>query len=347
MRRLLLPFSWLFGAFVKLRNHLYDTGRLKSFSFDIPVISVGNLNTGGTGKTPHCLFLLQKLQHICKPGFVSRGYKRKTQGRILADKHSSASDIGDEPKLVKYHHEDIPVMVGAERIMAIPELLMQVEGTNCIVLDDAFQHRKVVPALSILLTEYADLYTRDYLLPAGNLREHSKESRRADIIIVSKCPQSINLAERQAIRRELSPNKDQILLFSRLKYMPAYHLLNKELLLDWKQKKNILLCCGIARRQALIQYLNSKDLNLTIKAYSDHFYFLEKDLKNIDRLFNTLQEDTIILTTEKDAMRFLLHEDWIRDRAWPIYALPIQVAMSDDDNELLFGELERVIEKPF
>lgn len=261
----------------------------------------------------------------------------------MADAHSTAWDIGDEPMLVKHHYPDVPVAVGEERIMAIPGLMMEAEGTDCVILDDAFQHRKVIPSLSILLTDYSDLYTRDELLPSGNLREPVTSAERANIIIVTKCPRTINLAERQAITAELRPKNEQIVLFSWLDFDPAYHLLEPSRKLDWSSIENVLLCCGIARRQSLLQYFDQQTVKLEVKAYSDHFYFLEKDLKQIDRTFDQLAKPGVIMTTEKDAMRFLLFRKFIEEQSWPIFALPIRVAMSIEDENKLFERIRKIL----
>ena len=201
---LLFPFSLLYGFGVNMRNFFYQTKMLRSVSFDVPVISVGNLSVGGAGKTPHIEYLIELLRPYLHVATLSRGYKRKTEGFIAVLPEHSAIQVGDEPLQYKRKYQDVFVTVSENRAFGIPKLMMQKPDTQVILLDDAFQHRAVKPGLNILLTEYSNLYTRDFLLPMGRLREWSGAAKRADTIVVTKCPFSLTAEDKQQIIKELT-----------------------------------------------------------------------------------------------------------------------------------------------
>ena len=218
VRILLFPFSVLYAVIIWIRNWCYDKHILQSTSFNLPIICVGNLSAGGTGKSPMVEFLIKTLKNQFKVAVLSRGYKRKTSGYALAGEDSTALDIGDEPMLFHSKFPEIAVAVGEERIVAIPQLLHDRPGTEAIILDDAFQHRSVKAGLNIILTDYSNLFTRDWYLPTGDLRDERRSSRRAQIIVVTKCPEQLSEAQREETKREINPLPGQQLFFSTIRY---------------------------------------------------------------------------------------------------------------------------------
>ncbi len=299
LRYLLFPFAVLYDLITRSRNFLYDIGVLKSISFDIPVIAVGNLSVGGTGKTPFIEYLVSKyLKENKKIAILSRGYKRKTKGFILLNDTHTALDVGDEPlQFFKKFGKQISIAVDAKRVNGIKQLL-KLKSFDIILLDDAFQHRSVKASTYILLTKYQDLYTNDYLLPTGNLREHKNGAKRADIIVVSKCPSDLSKQEQNRIQSELNLKANQKLLFSTITYDNELKGGNP-LHIEKLKHKEIILVTGIANPSPLIIYLKSKHIKIKHLNYPDHYFFSNKDIKNI----NQLSKNHIILTTEKDFVR--------------------------------------------
>ena len=330
VRLLLYPFALIYGAVVWMRNRLYDTGFFSSVSFSVPVISVGNLSVGGTGKTPHVEYLIRLLQYQYRVATMSRGYKRRTQGFLLADENTNALRIGDEPMQYHMKYPEVTVSVSEERITGIPRLLQQKPDTEIVLLDDAYQHRSVKPGLNILITDYARPFYKDYILPYGRLRESRAAYSRADVIIVSKCPAVINEEEARIIRQDINPLPHQQIFFSTLRYHTAYDFFtNVPVLLDGKQ---VLVVCAIAKPEQLVKYVTQKAERVHTLSYPDHHYFVSKDLEEIKAAYDNWKEkDTIILTTEKDAARLQLHQDKLRSWNVTISVLPVQV-------EILFNE---------
>lgn len=321
-RYLLLPFSLLYGAAVWVRNRLYDKNILKSASFNFPIICIGNLAAGGTGKTPMVEYLVRLLKNDYQTATLSRGYKRKTRGFAIAGNNTTALEIGDEPMQFHQKFPDITVAVGEERLVAIPQLLHEKPGTQVILLDDAFQHRPVKAGLNILLTEYKNLYTRDLMLPAGDLRDVRSSRHRADIIIVTKCKPSLSESEKEEIRKEIDPDEHQHLYFTCISYTRPHHLFSKALS-DIRPETEILLVCGIANPAPLKEYLATHMHSYEMLRYPDHHIFHSDDLADIKKHFSKMASaDRIILTTEKDAVRLLKFEEELKD--FPIYVLPIE-----------------------
>lgn len=320
-RYLLLPITWIYGGIIWLRNKLYDKNILKSSSFNFPVICVGNLATGGTGKTPMTEYLVRLLKKDYKTATLSRGYKRKTTGFAIADGDTTALEIGDEP--MQFHHKfpDVTIAVGEERVVAIPQLLHQRPETEVIILDDAFQHRQVQAGLNIILTDYANLYTRDLILPAGDLRDVRSSNKRADIIIVTKCKPGLTEAEKLKIMAEINPTAKQTVYFTAIVYDKPYHLFTKQVIdiTDY----NILLVCGIANPAPLKVYLTQHTHSYDMLRYADHHIFHSNDLKDIKERFEKINsERKVVLTTEKDAVRLEKFVAQLED--FPIYVVPIQ-----------------------
>ncbi|MFT3680482.1 MAG: tetraacyldisaccharide 4'-kinase [Ferruginibacter sp.] len=321
-RYLLFPFSFIYGAVIWVRNWLYDKNYLKPASFNFPIICVGNLAVGGTGKTPMAEYLIRLLKDEFKTATISRGYKRKTKGYGLADENTSALDIGDEPMQFHKKFPDISVAVGEERLVAIPQLLQDKPETNVIILDDAFQHRAVKAGLNILLTECDDLYTRDFLLPAGDLRDNRKSAARADIIVVTKCRHSITEEKKADIIKELAPLPHQAIYFTEIIYARPYHLFTK-LPASMSNSTDVLLVTGIANPKPLKDFLTHHVHTYDMLRYPDHHIFDSDDLKDIKKQFEkTASSDKIILTTEKDGVRLQKFEAELS--GLPIYVIPIQ-----------------------
>lgn len=323
IRILLVPLSLVYGAIVWLRNRLFDKNILKSSSFNLPVICVGNLSAGGTGKSPMVEFLLKKLQVPYKVAVLSRGYKRKTSGYALAREGTTALEIGDEPMQFHLKFPDVIVAVGEERIVAIPQLLHDRPGTQVIVLDDAFQHRTVKAGFNILLTDYSNLFTRDWFLPTGDLRDEKSSYCRADVLIVTKCPATLEADERKSIAAEIRPLPHQRLFFSAISYSQPYHIVTKKTI-DLDTSTEVLLVSGIANPAPLKKYLQEVTETYYEIVYSDHHIFSIDDLKEIMKRFEAVQASKkIIITTEKDAVRLIKFEQQLKEL--PLYVLPIEI----------------------
>ncbi|MFN5422798.1 MAG: tetraacyldisaccharide 4'-kinase [bacterium] len=343
-RLFLFPISFLYGLIIKCRNFLYDKKVIEGVTFNIPIIGVGNLSVGGTGKSPMVDYLASLLKDKYPIAILSRGYKRRTSGYVLADENTTAIEIGDEPMQFHLKHPDISVSVGEKRIEAIPQLLYDRPETKLIILDDAFQHREINAGLNILLSEYSNLYTRDFFLPTGDLRDQQSSAVRSDVIVVTKCPTDVTEHQRFLIMRELAPSSHQHLFFTTIKYNTPYHIVNG------KQKKlskdaEILLVCGIANPEPLTAYIHEMTSTYDALFFSDHHIFSIDDLTDIVNRFNRIKtENTIILTTEKDAVRLVKFRDKLIDL--PFYVLPISFDFLFDQ-EKEFKELIMQYPKTF
>jgi tetraacyldisaccharide 4'-kinase len=328
-RFVLLPFSILYGFILWVRNKLYDKNILQSISFNFPIICVGNLAVGGTGKTPMVEYLIRLLKEDYKVATMSRGYKRKTKGFAIANQNTTALDIGDEPMQFYKKFPDITVSVAEERLVSIPQLLHDKPETSVLILDDAFQHRQVKAGLNILLTEYKDLFTRDFILPAGDLRDNKASYKRADIVIVTKCKSHLTEEEKINIIAEIKPLSHQKVFFSKIEYGSPYHLFNKqEKFLS--PDTNILLVCGIANPKPIKEILNTYAATYDMMRFRDHHIFSIDDLKEIKKQYEKLDsENKIILTTEKDGVRLAKFENELKEL--PVYVFPIK-------HKILFGE---------
>ena len=328
-RFVLFPLSILYWIIIWIRNKLYDKKILSSVSFNFPIICVGNLSVGGTGKTPMVEYLVRLLKDEYKVATMSRGYKRKTKGFAIANENTTAIDIGDEPMQFYKKFPEITVSVAEERLVSIPQLLHDKPDTRVIILDDAFQHRQVKAGLNILLTEYRDLFTRDFVLPAGNLRDLKSSYKRADIIIVTKCKSHLTEEEKNKIIAEIKPLAHQKIYFTKIEYGSPYHLFNKEEKF-LSPDTNILLVCGIANPKPIKEVLNTYAATYDMMRYRDHHIFSIDDLKEIKEQFEQMEtENKIILTTEKDGVRLVKFENELKDL--PIYVFPIR-------HKILFGE---------
>lgn len=331
-----------------IRNRLYDNGVLTSVEFDLPVIAVGNLSVGGTGKTPHVEYLIRLLKDHYKTATLSRGYNRKTKGYILAGPQSTAADIGDEPMQFHQKFPGITVCVGEERMLAVPQLLGDQPDTAVILLDDAFQHRSIKPGLNLMVTDHSRLFTRDHVVPAGRLREGRKGYHRADGIIVSKCPPNISLQEKAAIEREIAPLPHQRVFFTSLQYGQPYPMLPGGPA-QLPPNASILVACGIARPEPLVQHLLQKHTNVHLLAFPDHYYYTQKDLDKMKLELEQLDgTHKFIVTTEKDAVRLHLLQERIEAMQLPVMVMPVEVSFlfeaAGSFNSYIFDYVAKAIE---
>lgn len=304
LRFLLFPFAILYNLVTTIRNWCFDLGILKSTSFDIPVIAVGNLSVGGTGKTPQIEYLIRLLKNNYTIAVLSRGYKRKTNGFITIDSTHSAEDVGDEPlQFFKKFSNKITVAVDTNRTNGIEQFLQSKKPPQIVLLDDAYQHRKVKASFYILLTKYDDLYIDDLLLPTGNLRESKQGAKRANCIIVTKCPTNLSFESQEKISRKLRPAKNQQVFFTSIEYDSELKG-DKKISVKELKNKEIVLVTGIANPTPLLNYLTKENVRFTHLQFPDHHNFSTKDIIKINRIFSTIpSEEKIILTTEKDYVR--------------------------------------------
>jgi tetraacyldisaccharide 4'-kinase len=322
LRKLLFPFSIMYGLITRIRNFLFDKGYLKSTSFTIPIIAVGNLSVGGTGKTPQIEYLIRLLYKNYKIATLSRGYKRKSKGYFLANENATASILGDEPFQFHQKFPEIVVAVDENRTNGIQQLLSLENKPEVILLDDAFQHRKVKAGFYILLTAYNDLYANDFILPAGNLRESRKGAKRADIIIVTKCPENLSTNEQNSIKNKLKLAIHQQLYFTFIVYDDFIYSKNNKISLNEIKTSSKLIIAGIAKPEPFFDYLKSNDDECV--AFPDHHDFTENDLVEITKK----AKGKIIITTEKDYVR--LQEKLKVDT---LFYLPIKSSFIDNKED--------------
>ena len=332
----LQPLSWLYGLGVNFRNMLFEMGILKSRSFDVPVISVGNITVGGTGKTPHVEYLIRLLKDNFKVAVLSRGYKRKTHGFLRADKNSTVRDIGDEPFQMKTKFPDITVAVDGKRTRGITQLTSGDSDSqpDVILLDDAFQHRYVKPGINIMLVDYHHLIIYDRLLPSGRLREPVKSKDRADIVIITKCPTDMKPMEYRVITKAMSLYPYQQLFFSTHVYEPPRPVFpkNAKTLGNFKDM-NVLLLSGIASPEQMLIDLQERASQITPLSFSDHHNFSQKDIMHINEVFAGLPSPKVIITTEKDETRLLNTEGLSDEVKRSLYVLPVKVSFMLDQEE--------------
>ncbi len=321
LRYILFPIVPIYFIVTWTRNKLYDLGWKKSKSYNFPVICVGNLSVGGTGKSPMIEYLIRLLKTDYNLATLSRGYKRETNGFKLADTLVSAKTVGDEPfQFYNKFGNDILVSVDANRQHGISSLRDLENKPDVILLDDAFQHRKVKAGFNVLLTTYNTLYADDIVLPTGNLREPKAGAKRANMIVVTKCPESITIQEKERITKKLKPESNQTVFFSSISYSNKLFSNSNET--NFSELTSFTLVTGIANANPLVNYLKSKQLDFKHLNYKDHHVFSEKDINDLAKL-------DFIVTTEKDFMR-LKTETRLQDK---LYYLPIEITI---DNKELF-----------
>jgi tetraacyldisaccharide 4'-kinase len=318
IRNIAFPLVPVYYAVTWLRNTLYDLGLKKSTSYSFPVICVGNLSVGGTGKTPMIEYLIDLLKEDYRIATLSRGYKRKSKGFQLANEFSSAESLGDEPfQFYNKFKNTILVAVDTDRTNGIAQLKQLDNAPDVILLDDAFQHRKVKAGFNILLTTYNKPYFEDFVLPTGNLRESSKGAKRANMIIVTKCPDNLSETEKNRFIKSINPNKNQNVFFSHIEYSND--------IFSETNKKNIdsvadfTLVTGIANANPLVDFLKKKNLQFEHLNFNDHYEFSSEDIKELDK-------KELIITTEKDFMRLKQFQS-LKDK---LFYLPIKVRINDE-----------------
>jgi tetraacyldisaccharide 4'-kinase len=314
LRKLLFPFAILYGIVTAVRNFMYDKGILKSATFNIPVIAVGNLSVGGTGKTPQIEYLIRLLSNQYKVAVLSRGYKRKSGGFVLADGKANAETLGDEPFQFFTKFPNISVAVDADRKNGIEQLLA-LQKPEIILLDDAFQHRKVKAGFYILLTSYGDLYADDFVLPTGNLRECRSGAKRADVVIVTKCPETLTTEAQNEIRNRLKLDENQELYFTFIDYDDKVYSEGNSIEISDIRQSGKILVAGIARPKPFFDYLKGE--NNMVLEFPDHHDFTENEIADI----KSKAANEKIITTEKDFMRL---KDSILESQ--LYYLPIKSA---------------------
>jgi len=338
----LYPLAWIYGLIVTLRNKFFDWGVFSSETFPVPVISIGNITVGGTGKTPHTEYLIDLLSRNFRVAVLSRGYKRKTRGFVLADENSGSAQIGDEPLQMFRKFPSITMAVDENRPRGIRNLLDLPENQkpDVILLDDAFQHRYVKPSLSILLTDSNRPFYDDYLLPAGRLRENPENHKRADIIIFTKCPDNYTSGDYQIHAEKINLQPHQQLFFSSFRYknlLPVFSDINppREKTLEKLNLENyeFLLVAGLADPSGLIEYIKEYNANLQIIVYPDHHEFTHKEIQTMKNFIKTTNgKNKLIITSEKDAMRLINNPFVPEDIKAYIYYLPIEVVVLFNEN---------------
>lgn len=349
----LRPLSWFYGLGVGFRNMLFEMGILKSRPYSLPVISVGNITVGGTGKTPHVEYLVRLLKDKANVAVLSRGYKRKSHGFVLADAETPMRMIGDEPYQMKQKFPDITIAVDSKRTRGIDRLTENETGQaiDVVLLDDAFQHRYVKPGINILLVDYHRLIIYDELLPSGRLREPVKSKDRADIVIITKCPQDLKPMEFRVITKAMKLYPYQQLFFSTHEYddpQPVFPKLVKQERLekiDDLSDKHILLLTGIGSPEQMKHDMLTFTPHVTPLTFSDHHDFNHKDVAAINEAFNSLPEPKAIITTEKDAARLAVLKGLSDDVRQHLYKLPIHIQIMLDQekqfNDTILGYVRK------
>lgn len=338
----LTPLSWLYGIAVKVRNTLFDWNVLPTRHFDVPVICVGNLVAGGTGKTPHTEYLIRLLQENFNVAVLSRGYKRLSHGYLLANEKSTASDIGDEPYQMMRKFSNIRIAVDADRCRGIERLsTLKDPPVDIILLDDAYQYRYVDADINLLLTDYHRLFCNDALLPAGRLRESAEEKERAHAVIVTKCPDDIKPIDFNVIAKQLELYPFQQLFFSRLEYGDLYQLFDKDKeskpipLSSLQSDTEILLLTGIAYHQKLVNKLMEYVEHIHLLRFPDHHNYTSEDMTKLSYEFQKLPKGKrIIVTTEKDAARLQTRTDINEVIREHLYVQPVRIAFLQDQQKL-------------
>ena len=301
VRFLLFPFAILYDLITSIRNFFFNTGIFKETSFQTPIIVVGNLSVGGTGKTPQIEYLIRLLKDVYMVSVLSRGYKRRTKGFMLVNETHTANDVGDEPLQYFKKFTNITVAVDENRVEGINNLVEQ-KSPQVLLLDDAYQHRKVKGSCYILLTKYDDLFTEDFLLPTGNLRESRVGAKRADVIVVTKCPFDLKEVEKENIKRKLQQYKKEV-YFTTISYADKISG-SQQLSIDELKKFEVLLITGIANPTPLLEFLTKKEIKFTHLKYADHHHFSSKEIEGIKQKFDVISDDKkLIVTTEKDYTR--------------------------------------------
>ena len=332
MRILLWPISFLYSIVLTIRHKLYDWRILKSLGFEYPIIGVGNLNLGGTGKTPTVEYLINILRPHYRVATLSRGYGRKTKGFQRADSQSTYETIGDEPLQYFRKFPDVQVAVDEDRLNGVRQLIWGKSRPDVFLLDDAFQHRRIKVGFNLLLTEYQHLYCDDFLFPAGTLRDIKSAAKRADLIVVSKSPKELDESEKQRIIKKLKPKKHQKVFFSYLEYAPLEPLNEAAKHFEARKADSALLFCGIAHPKPLVKELYSKFHSLDNLTFTDHHPYHEDEIRRILQRYKNLRgEKKIIVTTEKDVARLTNSPYLCQFENAPLFVQPIGVRFHEEE----------------
>lgn len=339
------PLALLYGSLVKLHRGIYQLGILPSKSFDFPVLNVGNLSVGGTGKSPHVAYLNQLLSPLFKTAIVSRGYHRQTKGVRLVEQNSLAEEVGDEPLQLKQNFPNTPILVAEHRVLGIETVLKQDEKINCVLLDDAFQHWRIRANVQILLTTFEQPFFEDWVLPMGRLREFKSGYRRADIIIVTKCPSNITPVQKAYFCRRIQPFPHQQIFFSYFKYQTLYSLLDRPRTraVETLKGQDITLITAIANTSYLEEHLLSYVKSIQSLKFLDHHYYTQKDLEKLKRI----AQNQLIITTEKDAVKLKMHQTYLEKEGMAIYVLPIEVEIAFNEKQMFKTSLLNLIHKKY
>ncbi|WP_297087246.1 tetraacyldisaccharide 4'-kinase [uncultured Draconibacterium sp.] len=335
----LYPLSWLYGFVIFLRNRAYDLKIVKSKEFDVPVISIGNITVGGTGKTPHVEYLVNLLKDTYEVATLSRGYKRKTKGFRWVEKQSTALEVGDEPLQIKNKFPDVTVSVCEDRVKGVEKLLEPAEGKtpDVVLLDDAFQHRRITPGINILLIDYNRQIKNDTLLPAGRLREGVYQMRRANIILFTKCPEEVTPIMRRILQNDVNLLPYQKLYFTRLVYGTLQPIFNAPELDEASYRTvscHMLVVTGIASPKQMHSFIKKMGTQMETLTFSDHHAYTTNDIVEIEKRFQAINsEKKIIVTTEKDAMRFKDIEEISDALKAAMYYLPVKVDFLEEEKK--------------
>ena len=332
MRKILLSISLIYHIVLKIRHKLFDWEILKAQQFDFPIICIGNLCLGGTGKTPMTEYLINKLKGRKRVATLSRGYGRKTKGFVLANASANCETIGDEPFQYFRKFNDIQVAVDEDRTEGVQNLISQSNAPEVILLDDAFQHRQIQAGLNILLTDYNCPYTEDYLLPTGTLRDIRSAAKRADIIVVTKSPEKLSDKEFENLKVRLKPNESQKIFSSYMVYGEFIPLNEAAKTINPNNADCAFALCGIAKPEPFVEEIKSRFGEVKELVFGDHHDFSASDMEKIAKAFETFgNRKAIIVTTEKDASRLMKNSYLCQFNNLPIFALPIEVRFHQED----------------
>ena len=343
LRFILFPFAIVYGLITVVRNVFYQTAIFKPSKFSIPIINVGNLSTGGTGKTPHTEYLIRLLKQEKNLFTLSRGFGRKVRGFIIADKQSTAFQIGDEPLQyqLKFGNE-IGVAVDANRVTGVMDICRTHPNTNLILLDDAFQHRAIHAGLNILITDYSKPFFTDFMLPVGNLRELRAGKKRAQIIVVSKCP-NFDTVDKAFFIKKINPLKGQHVFFSKINYSSVFGLADF-VETDKLTNQKIILVTGIANAKPLVTFLEKNNSILHHFNFQDHYNFKQENITEIHKIFDKFAaENPVIITTEKDAMRLLNDplKTSLKGYPWFFQSIEIEINKKEEFDKIVLHYVEK------
>lgn len=334
LRLILFPISWIYGLVLYVRHFMYNVGWKKSVSYNFPIIVVGNLSLGGTGKTPFTAYLCELLLGSYQIATLSRGYKRKSVGFFEVQKDHLPHEVGDEPCWLKMKFPTVSVNIGEDRVLSISYLLQKKPFIDVVILDDAFQHRKLNAKMNIMLTEYANLFVDDDLLPVGYLRDVKYAATRANIIVVSKCPSNISDQQvQESIKEKLNLLPSQELFFSVIVYKKPIPIVENEHVFHTFRHHNVLLVTGIANPQPLIEELTRKQANVTHLKFLDHFEFPYEEVIHIITTFDKMPSPKLVLCTEKDAVKIMRFKKYWKHL--PIFTIPVKTKIINNEERFL------------